>query len=79
MAAQVSAYCSPWYYTKPAAELAEKIAHRTPGDLNNVFFTTCGSTAIDSAIRFVQFILTFWLTPKKRQLSRDKGFTGPHI
>ena len=41
--------------TSPAAMLAERIASLTPGDLNNVFFTTCGSTAVDSAIRFVHF------------------------
>ena len=37
------------------SNLANKIADRTPGDLNHVFFTTCGSTAVDSAIRFVHF------------------------
>ena len=71
-------YCSPWYYTnEPAAELAKQIAHRTPGDLNNVFFTTCGSTAIDSALRFVQFYFNFLDKPQKKTIiARDKGYHG---
>ena len=43
-------YASPWYMaTSPAVRLAEKIATLTPGDLNRIFFTTGGSTAVDSA------------------------------
>ena len=71
-------YCSPWYYSnEPAANLAKKIAERTPGDLNNVFFTTCGSTAIDSALRFVQFYFNFLDQPQKKTvIARDKGYHG---
>ena len=71
-------YCSPWYYTnEPAADLAKQIAQRTPGDLNNVFFTTCGSTAIDSALRFVQFYFNFLDKPQKKTIiARDKGYHG---
>ena len=33
------AYNSPWYSTNgPAAEAAKRIAERTPGDLNHIFF-----------------------------------------
>ena len=35
-------------------ELAERIADKTPGDLNRVYFTTGGSTAVDSALRLCQ-------------------------
>ena len=31
-------------------ELAERIAAKTPGDLNRIYFTTGGSTAVDSAL-----------------------------
>src|SRR3712207_4673889 len=58
IAAQVLSlpYYSPWYTTTgPAAELASKIAGFAPGDLDFVFFTTGGSTAVDSALRLVQF------------------------
>ncbi len=39
----------------PSAQLAAKLASLAPGDLNRVHFTTCGSTAVDSAFRMVQF------------------------
>lgn len=39
----------------PAAELAQEIARRAPGDLNHVFFTCGGSTANDSAVRLIHF------------------------
>ena len=45
-------YASPWTtVTEPSSILAKKIADLAPGDLNNVFFTTGGSTAVDTAIR----------------------------
>ncbi|MEE9301308.1 MAG: aminotransferase [Alphaproteobacteria bacterium] len=48
-------YFSPFHQmtSPPTAELGAKIAELAPGDLNEVFFTTGGSTAVDSAIRFV--------------------------
>lgn len=49
-------YNSPWYTVNgPSARLAQRIASLTPGDLNHIFFTGGGSTAVDSALRFVQF------------------------
>ena len=39
----------------PAARLAAKLADLAPGDLNRVHFTTCGSTAVDTAVRMVSF------------------------
>jgi adenosylmethionine-8-amino-7-oxononanoate aminotransferase len=39
-----------WSYAHPVAiELAERIAHLAPGDLNRVFFTSGGSEAVESA------------------------------
>jgi adenosylmethionine-8-amino-7-oxononanoate aminotransferase len=37
------------YATPPASELAERIAHLAPGDLNRVFFTSGGGEAVESA------------------------------
>ena len=34
-------------------ELASKIAKHTPGDLNRIFYTICGSTAVETAIKIV--------------------------
>lgn len=39
----------------PAAKLAKKIASLAPGNLNHVFFTSGGSTAIDTAWRLIQY------------------------
>ena len=72
------AYNSPWYSTSgPAAELAARIADKTPGDLNHIFFTTGGSTAVDSAIRFVQFYNNYKGRPEKKKiLARQAGYHG---
>ncbi len=72
------AYFSPFTLSSsPAAELAGEIAKRTPGDLNNVFFTTGGSTAVDSAIRFVHFRNNILGKPdKKIVISRQKAYHG---
>ncbi|MEM6826275.1 MAG: aminotransferase class III-fold pyridoxal phosphate-dependent enzyme, partial [Pseudomonadota bacterium] len=49
-------YNSPWYTTNdPATRFADLITQRAPGDLDHVFFTTGGSTAIETALRFVFF------------------------
>lgn len=39
----------------PAARLATRLAELAPGDLNRVFFTTGGSTAVDTAVRMVSY------------------------
>ncbi|MCP4879535.1 MAG: aminotransferase [Gammaproteobacteria bacterium] len=60
-----------------SAQLAHKIAHITPGDLNSVFFTTGGSTAVDTAIRFVQYRNNVLGQPaKKKIISRQKAYHG---
>jgi adenosylmethionine-8-amino-7-oxononanoate aminotransferase len=72
------AYHSPWNTaSEPSALLAHKIAERTPGDLNKVFFTTGGSTAVDSALRFVQFYNNCLGRPEKKQfISRERAYHG---
>ncbi|MGI9452884.1 MAG: aminotransferase class III-fold pyridoxal phosphate-dependent enzyme, partial [Geminicoccaceae bacterium] len=71
-------YQSPWTFTSEAsARLARKLAELSPGDLNSVFFTTGGSTANDSALRFVQFYNNLKGRPdKKIILSREKAYHG---
>ncbi len=39
----------------PASRLAAKLAGLAPGDLNHVAYSTCGSTAVDTAIRLSHF------------------------
>jgi len=71
-------YVSPWSMTTgPAAEFAAMIAEQAPGDLNHVFFTTGGSTAVDSALRFVQFYNNLRGLPKKKQIiAQKRGYHG---
>jgi adenosylmethionine-8-amino-7-oxononanoate aminotransferase len=58
-------------------ELATRIAAQTPGDLNRIFFTTGGSTAVDSALRLCQLANNIKGRPEKKHiLCRDKGYHG---
>ena len=72
-------YYSPFgeLTSPPAAELAAKLAELAPGDLNRVFFTTGGSTANDSALRFVQFYFNYTGQPEKKHIiSREDAYHG---
>ena len=71
-------YVSPWSMTTgPAAEFAAQIADESPGDLNHVFFTTGGSTAVDSALRFTQFYNNVRGKPNKKQIiAQKRGYHG---
>ncbi|WP_371223111.1 aminotransferase [Roseovarius sp. 2305UL8-3] len=72
------AYSSPWSSSNsPSARLAAKIAELTPGDLNTVFFTTGGSTAVDAALRTMQYFFNRTGRPEKKMiLSREKAYHG---
>jgi len=71
-------YFSPWSVSaSPAAILADRLAGLAPGDLNHVFFTTGGSTAVDSALRFVFFYNNCLGRPEKKQIiSRIGAYHG---
>ncbi|MCP4980548.1 MAG: aminotransferase [Gammaproteobacteria bacterium] len=71
-------YVSPWSMTTgPAAEFASLLAEQSPGDLNHVFFTTGGSTAVDSALRFVHFYNNMRDMPSKKHIiSQKRGYHG---
>ena len=71
-------YASPWYsVADPAARLAAEIAKRTPGDLNHSFFTTGGSAAVDTALRFMQFYNNVRSKPEKKLIvSRGAAYHG---
>ena len=61
----------------PAAELAAKLAALAPGDLDTVFFSTSGSSANDSAIRFVQLYFNLTGRPEKKHvITRDQAYHG---
>jgi len=71
-------YYSPFSNSNStAAQLAHEIAKRTPGDLNTVFFSTGGSEAVDSAIRFVHFRNNvLGKRQKKKIISRQMAYHG---
>lgn len=71
-------YCSPWSDGNvPASILCAKIAEISPGDLNNVFLTNSGSTAVDSALRFVMFYNNVRGKPEKKHIiSRHAAYHG---
>ena len=47
-------YCQPFQQGFGGSfELARRIAKHTPGNLNRIFFTICGSTAVETAIKIV--------------------------
>ncbi|MFZ1726379.1 MAG: aminotransferase [Albidovulum sp.] len=71
-------YASPFTNTtEPASVLAKKLADMAPGDLNTVFFTTGGSTAVDSALRIMHFLNNrLGRHDKKMVIAREKGYHG---
>lgn len=71
-------YNTPWYtMSAPSAVLAERIAGYTPGDLNHTFFTTGGSSAVESALRFMQFYNNVRGRPEKKLIvSRGGAYHG---
>ena len=76
--AMALSYNTPWYTSSPpAAILAERLAKHTPGDLNHFFFTTGGSTAVETALRFAWFYNTVRGRPEKcKFLCREGGYHG---
>ena len=71
-------YHSPWNTaSEPGALLAKKLADLAPGDLNTVFFTTGGSTAVDTALRFMHFYNNRLGRPEKKlAISRERAYHG---
>lgn len=60
-----------------SAELGAVLADLAPGDLNRVHFTTSGSGAVDSAIRFVHFYFNATGRPEKKHIiSRIDSYHG---
>src|SRR3546814_11990330 len=69
---------SPWNTAgEPSALLARKLAELAPGDLNHVSFTTGGSTAVDTALRFTHFFNNVLGRPEtKTIISREQAYHG---
>ncbi len=67
-------YSSPWYtMTEPAVRLSQRLAAYAPGDLNHVFYTTGGSSAVETALRFMQFFNNVLGRPEKKLIVARQG------
>lgn len=76
--AEELAFFPVWSYAHPKAiELAERIAHLAPGDLNKVFFTTGGGEAVESAWKLAKHYFKLKGMPTKHKvLSRSTAYHG---
>jgi adenosylmethionine-8-amino-7-oxononanoate aminotransferase len=71
-------YNSPWYTTNaPSAVLAERLAGHAPEGMEHVFYTTGGSSAVETALRFMQFYNNVRGRPEKKLIvSREGAYHG---
>jgi taurine--2-oxoglutarate transaminase len=67
---QVS-YVTPACVTKVRGELGKKLAEICPGDLNKAFFTLCGATSIENAIKLARLY-----TGRHKILNRYQSYHG---
>lgn len=76
--AMALSYNSPWYtMNEPSVTLSARLAGHAPGDLNHVFYTTGGSSAVETALRFMQFANNVKGRPEKKLIvSRQGGYHG---
>ena len=72
------AYFPIWSYAHPnAIELAERLAHLAPGDLNRVFFTTGGGEAVETAWKIArQYFRVSGQPLRYKVLSREIAYHG---
>ncbi|UJW77119.1 aminotransferase [Rhizobium sp. SL42] len=76
--AMTLSYNSPWYTaSEPSVRLSRRLAAHAPGDLDHVFYTTCGSSAVETALRFMQFANNVHGRPTKKMIiARQGGYHG---
>jgi taurine--2-oxoglutarate transaminase len=67
---QVS-YVTPGCVTKVRGDLGKKLAEICPGDLNKAFFTLCGATSIENAIKLARLY-----TGRYKILTRYQSYHG---
>jgi taurine--2-oxoglutarate transaminase len=71
---QEVSYVTPSCVTKVRGELGKKLAEICPGDLNKAFFTLCGATSIENAIKLARLY-----TDRHKILSRYQSYHGASI
>jgi len=74
-------YCQPFQQGFGGSfELATKIAKHTPGDLNRIFYTICGSSAVETAIKIaVAYHRAKGDSKRFRFVGREKAYHGMNI
>jgi taurine---2-oxoglutarate transaminase len=65
------AYVTPSCVTKARGELGKKLAAIFPGDLNKAFFTVCGASSIENAIKLARLY-----TGRHKILTRYQSYHG---
>ena len=61
-------------------ELATRIAKHTPGNLNRIFYTICGSTAVETAIKIaIAYHRAKGNAHRFRFVGRERGYHGMNI
>ncbi|HEX8847265.1 MAG TPA: aminotransferase class III-fold pyridoxal phosphate-dependent enzyme [Pyrinomonadaceae bacterium] len=68
---QEVSYVTPSCVTKARGELGKKLAEICPGDLNKAFFTLCGASSIENAIK-----LSRLYTGRHKILTRYQSYHG---
>ena len=68
---QEVSYVTPSCVTKARGELGKKLAEICPGDLNKAFFTVCGATSIENAIKMARLY-----TGRHKILARYQAYHG---
>lgn len=68
---QEVSYVTPSCVTRVRGELGKKLAEICPGDLNKAFFTLCGATSIENAIKLARLY-----TGRHKILSRYQSYHG---
>ncbi len=76
--AEQLAFFPIWSYAHPAAiELADRLAHYAPGDLNHVFFSTGGGEAVETAFKLAKHYWKLQGKPQKHKvISRFIAYHG---
>jgi taurine--2-oxoglutarate transaminase len=68
---QEVSYITPNCVTKARGDLGKKLAEICPGDLNRAFFTLCGATSIENAIKLARLY-----TGRHKIISRYQSYHG---
>ncbi|WP_440710535.1 aspartate aminotransferase family protein [Herbiconiux sp. YIM B11900] len=76
--AEELAFFPIWSYAHPSAiELADRLAHLAPGDLNRVFFSTGGGEAVETAFKLAKYYWKLQGRPTKHKvISRSIAYHG---